>query len=172
MAGPVYQNMTEILIVNAVIDAPAAVVFAVLADPTTHKDIDGTGWVRDPLDPQPLTAVGQVFRVAMFHDQHPDKNYEMANQVTVLDPDRAIGWAPGGLAGDGGVELGGWTWRYDLEPIGSEQTRVVLTYDWSNATQEIRQNIVFPPFGVSHLDNSLANLAKLAVASRLDHVSE
>lgn len=154
--------MTEILIVNVVIDAPAGAVFGVLADPATHKDIDGTGWVRDPLDPQPLSAVGQVFRVEMYHDQHPDKNYEMANQVTVLDRDRAIGWAPGGLAEDGSIELGGWTWRYDLEPVGAEQTRVVLTYDWSNATPQIRQAIAFPPFPVSHLDNSLANLAKLA----------
>ncbi|EHB55880.1 hypothetical protein MycrhDRAFT_3074 [Mycolicibacterium rhodesiae JS60] len=156
------NSMTEILIVNATVDAPATAVFGVLADPRTHQDIDGTGWVRDPLDPQPLRGVGQVFRVAMYHEQHPDKNYEMANQVTVLDPDRVIGWAPGGLAEDGSVELGGRTWRYDLEPIGDEQTRVTLTYDWSSATAEIRQTIVFPPFGVSHLENSLANLAKLA----------
>jgi hypothetical protein len=165
--------MTEILIVSAVIDAPAAAVFDVLADPTTHKDIDGTGWVRDPLDPQPLSEVGQVFRVAMYHEGHPDKHYEMANQVTVLDPDRAIGWAPGGLTEDGSVELGGWTWRYDLEPVGAGQTRVVLTYDWSNATPEIRQNIVFPPFPVSHLDNSLANLGKLAMSpAASNHVIE
>jgi hypothetical protein len=154
--------MTEILIVNATVDAPAAAVFGVLADPNTHQDIDGTGWVRDALDPQPLTAVGQVFRIAMYHDLHPDKDYEMANQVTALEPDRVIGWAPGGLTEDGSVDLGGWTWRYDLEPLGAEQTRVVLTYDWSNATPAVRENIVFPPFPVSHLDSSLANLGKLA----------
>ncbi|WP_163746972.1 SRPBCC family protein [Mycolicibacterium helvum] len=154
--------MTEILIVNATVDAPAASVFGVLADPSTHKDIDGTGWVRDPLDEQPLSAVGQVFRVAMFHEGHPDKHYEMANQVVALEPDRVIAWAPGGPAEDGSLELGGWTWRYDLEPIGAEQTRLTLTYDWSNATAAIRENITFPPFAVSHLDNSLANLAKLA----------
>lgn len=156
--------MTEILIVTTTVDAPAAAVFGVLADPTTHKDIDGTGWVRDPLDDgRTLTDVGQVFRIAMYHDQHPDKHYEMANQVTALEPGRVIAWAPGGLAEDGSVELGGWTWRYDLEPVGAEQTRVTLTYDWTNATAEIRKNIVFPPFPMSHLDNSLANLAKLAV---------
>ncbi len=71
--------------------------FRVLADPKTHGDIDGTGWVREPLDDgRELTEVGQIFRIAMYHDNHPDKHYEMANQVTVLEPDRAIGWAPGG----------------------------------------------------------------------------
>ncbi|QEN12425.1 polyketide cyclase [Mycolicibacterium sp. ELW1] len=155
--------MTEILIVATTIDAPAVAVFGVLADPNTHQDIDGTGWVREPLDDgRALTEAGQIFRIAMYHDNHPDKHYEMANQVTVLEPGRVIGWAPGGLAEDGSIELGGWTWRYDLEPLGDEQTRVTLTYDWSGATPEIRKNIVFPPFPVSHLDNSLANLGKLA----------
>ena len=91
----------------------------------------------------------------------------MANQVTALEPDRVIGWAPGGLTEDGSVDLGGWTWRYDLEPVRADQTRVVLTYDWTNATAAVRENIVFPPFPESHLHNSLANLGKLAqVTSR------
>ena len=29
------------------IEAPPEAVFAVLADPSTHADIDGTGWVRE-----------------------------------------------------------------------------------------------------------------------------
>ena len=42
--------MTETLIVTSTVEAPAGAVFAVLADPTTHKDIDGTGWLREALD--------------------------------------------------------------------------------------------------------------------------
>jgi hypothetical protein len=155
--------MTETLIVNSTVEAPAGAVFAVLADPAAHKDIDGTGWLREALDDEPLTSVGQIFRIAMYHDNHPDKHYEMANKVIAIEPDRVIAWAPGGLAEDGSVELGGWTWRYDLEPVDAEQTRVVLTYDWSNVPAAIRENIAFPPFPVSHLENSLANLADLAV---------
>lgn len=157
--------MTETLIVATTIDAPADAVFRVLADPSTHGAIDGTGWVREPLDGEHLTAVGQVFRMAMYHDLHPDKHYTMANQVIAIEPDRVIAWAPGGQAEDGSLELGGWTWRYDLEPTGQRQTRVTLTYDWSNVPPEIRQNIAFPPFPVEHLDNSLANLAKLAITT-------
>ena len=37
---------------------PAPRVFAVLADPTTHSAIDGTGWVQESVDRAPLTEVG------------------------------------------------------------------------------------------------------------------
>ena len=46
-----------------IVDAPAEVVFAILADPAKHAAIDGTGWVREPLDNKLLTEAGQVFRV-------------------------------------------------------------------------------------------------------------
>lgn len=40
------------------IAVPAARVFAVLADPTTHAAIDGTGWVQEAVDRAPLAANG------------------------------------------------------------------------------------------------------------------
>ena len=42
-------------------------VFAVLANPATHAAIDGTGWVQEAADRTPLTEVGQVFRMDMYH---------------------------------------------------------------------------------------------------------
>ena len=155
--------MTETIIVTSTVDAPAAAVFAVLADPTTHKDIDGTGWLREALDDAPLTAAGQIFRIAMYHDNHPDKHYEMANKVIAIQPDRVIAWEPGSASADGSLEFGGWTWRYDLAPAADDRTEVTLTYDWSNVRAETRGHIPFPPFPVSHLENSLANLAQLAM---------
>jgi hypothetical protein len=59
------------------IKAPAEAIFAILADPASHPAIDGTGWVRQALHPEHLTAPGQIFRMAMHHDNHPDKNYQM-----------------------------------------------------------------------------------------------
>ena len=35
---------------TATVGAPVEVVFDVLADPSTHEAIDGTGWVRQSLD--------------------------------------------------------------------------------------------------------------------------
>jgi hypothetical protein len=141
---------------------PAARVFAVLADPEAHSAIDGTGWVQEAVDGASLTEVGQVFRISMYHPNHPDGNYQMANEILVLDPPRAIGWRPGNEQDDGHLEFGGWTWRYDLVPLGPSETEVTLTYDWSAVPQYIREYLHFPPFAPEHLTNSLQHLAELA----------
>lgn len=141
---------------------PAARVFALLADPTTHAAIDGTGWVQEGVDRAPLTEVGQIFRMDMYHPSRPDGNYQVANKVRVLDPPHAIGWLTGYKNDDGHLEFGGWSWRYDLAPFGPSETQVTLTYDWSAVPQSIREYIEFPPFGPEHLPNSLHHLAELA----------
>jgi hypothetical protein len=147
------------------IPAPADTVFAVIADPTSHAAIDGTGWVRDPPDRQPLTASGQVFRMAMYHPNHPNGDYEMANLVEVFDPPSAIAWKPGYDPGNGVLSFGGWTWRYDLAPLGPSDTEVRLTYDWSAVPEDVRQTGPrFPPFPPAHLSNSLNHLAQLVPA--------
>lgn len=66
---------------TTVINAPAEAIFAVLADPAKHAGIDGTGWVGEAVDRDPLTAAGQVFRMSMYHPNHPDGAYQMANRV-------------------------------------------------------------------------------------------
>ncbi len=154
------ENMTA----RITISAPAEAVFGVLADPSTHAAIDGTGWVRESLDGKPLTETGQVFRMAMYHQNYGGMHYEMANRVEVFDAPHAIAWRPGQGADDANLEFGGWIWRYDLSPIGPGRTEVALTYDWSKVPQATREHIGFPPFEKSHLDNSLKNLAELAKA--------
>jgi hypothetical protein len=77
------------------ISASAETVFAVLTDPSRHAAIDGTGRVRDSLDGERLTGSGQIFRVDMYHEKHPDGSYEMANQVLAFERSRAISWRPG-----------------------------------------------------------------------------
>jgi uncharacterized protein YndB with AHSA1/START domain len=140
---------------------PAAKVFAVLADPTTHAAIDGTGWVQKSVNQAPLTEVGQIFRMDMRHAGHPDGDYRVVNKVQALDPPRAIGWLTGYEKDDGQLEFGGWIWRYDLVALGPSETEVTLTYDWSAVPQFRREYIQFPPFGPEHLINSLHHLAAL-----------
>jgi hypothetical protein len=154
----------ETVSVTTTIAAPAEAVFAVLADPTTHPAIDGTGWVAKALDDAQLTAAGQIFRMAMYHENHPTGSYEMANLVTELVPPRAIAWKPGQEnTGDGDMRYGGWIWRYDLaeKPSGTD---VTLSYDWSAVPAFIREYISFPPFGTEHLTNSLSHLAEVVSA--------
>lgn len=146
------------------VNAAAGVVFDVLADPSTHEAIDGTGWVRQSLYGKRVTETGQVFRMAMYHPNpnYREKHYEVANRVEVFDPPRAIAWQPGQGPDDANLEFGGWTWRYDLSAVSPSQTTVTLTYDWSAVPTAIREHIGFPPFDQQHLDNSLKHLAELA----------
>ncbi len=62
----------------------------------------------------------------------------------------------------GEIGYGGWSWRYDLVPLGPSTTAVTLTYDWSAVPQSVRDYLHFPPFGPDHLANSLRRLAELA----------
>lgn len=149
---------------TATVEAPAEVIFDLLADPATHAAIDGTGWVRASLDSQPVTAAGQVFSMAMYHPNHPDGDYQMHNLVEVFDRPHAIAWKPGYDAGDGTLGFGGWLWRYDLTQANpnANSTQVTLTYDWSAVEDSVREYLSFPPFAPDHLSNSLAHLAELA----------
>ena len=147
---------------STTIEASAEEVFAVLADPSAHADIDGTGWVRGSLGGDRITGAGQVFRVAMYHPNHPDGDYKMANLVVVFDEPRAIAWKPGTESPETEeLSFGGWTWRYDLEATGPSRTTVTLTYDWSAVGPEVREYLHFPPFESDHLANSLQHLADL-----------
>ena len=75
---------------TTVVEAPAQVVFAILADPTSHATIDGTGWVGNAVDARLLTGAGQIFRMGMYHPHHPDGSYEMANRVSAFDAPSVI----------------------------------------------------------------------------------
>jgi uncharacterized protein YndB with AHSA1/START domain len=147
---------------STTIEATPEAVFAVLADPSAHADIDGTGWVRGSLHGDRITAAGQVFRMAMYHPNHPDKDYRIANLVEVFDEPRAIAWKPGTESPETGeLSFGGWVWRYDLDADGPSRTTVTLTYDWSAVPAEVREYLQFPPFAPEHLDNSLQHLSEL-----------
>ena len=67
--GVTIENITA----SINIAAPAETVFDVLADPSTHEAIDGTGWVRQPLDGKQLTETGQIFRMAMYRRITPTR---------------------------------------------------------------------------------------------------
>ena len=159
--GPTGMEVERVT-ASTTIEAAPETVFAVLADPSAHADIDGTGWVRGSRHGDRITAVGQVFRMAMYHENHPDKDYKIANLVEVFDEPRAIAWKPGTESPETGeLSFGGWIWRYDLEATGPSRTTVTLTYDWSAVGPEVREYLQFPPFPRDHLDNSLQHLSNL-----------
>jgi hypothetical protein len=126
--------------VSKVIDAPAADIFAILANPDRHQEIDGAGMLRGVEgEAQPIAAIGQVFVMNMHQDALGD--YRMVNSVTAYMPDARIGWAPQidpscELAAKlGDMTVGGHTYTYDLSE-GDEGTTVTQTYEWMSVKDE------------------------------------
>jgi hypothetical protein len=111
-----------------------------------------------------LTAARQNFRVDVYHENHPDGGYRMANRVQVFDPPSAISWEPGYYTDNGSLGVGGWLWRCVLAPAGQGKPRVTLTYDWSAVPDSLREHILFLPFAPEHLGNALAHLEELATS--------
>lgn len=154
----------ERYVVTRTIPASPANVFAVLADPTRHKDTEPGDWVRDAVDAAPITHEGQMFAVNMYLDL-AGGDYVMHNLVTAFEEDRTIAWLPGQLDESGRHSPGGWWWRYDLAPSDEHAgaTDVTMTYDWSNTTREFRDTVGVPVFESDFIEQSLASLERAAV---------
>ncbi|MDT5360348.1 MAG: hypothetical protein QOC69_2110 [Mycobacterium sp.] len=151
-------RLDERYVVTRTIAASPATIFAVLTDPTRHKDTEPGDWVGDAIDTSPVTACGQMFAINMYLEQ-AGGHYVMHNLVTEFDEDRTIAWLPGQLDDSGTHSPGGWFWRYDLVPNGAD-TDVTLTYDWSGTGQEFRDTIGVPVFGDDFIAASLATLER------------
>lgn len=151
----------ERYVVTRSIPASPSAVFAVLTDPARHQDTEPGDWVRDAVDPTPITAVGQMFVINMFLE-FAGGHYVMHNLVTEFESDRTIAWVPGQLDEAGNHQPGGWSWRYDLNPSG-EGTEVTITYDWTGTPQSFREQVGgMPPFPQSYIEESLAALERCA----------
>lgn len=101
------------------IPAPAATIFAVLADPSKHPLIDGSGSVRDAR-PGSAARLGLGSKFSM--DMRIVVPYRVTNTVVEFEEGRLIAWR----------HLGGHRWRWRLEPAG-DSTVVTETFDWSTA---------------------------------------
>ncbi|GGF28499.1 SRPBCC domain-containing protein [Williamsia phyllosphaerae] len=149
----------ERFVARRTLPATADHIFAALADPDRHQDTEPRDWVRDAVDPSPISGTGHVFAVNMYLEA-VGGSYVMHNLVTEFDPGRKIAWMPGQLTDDGKHDPGGWVWRYELAPQDSG-TEVTLTYDWSGTPRAIRDEIGgLPPFPAEFLDESLAALER------------
>jgi hypothetical protein len=124
------------------IEAPAAVIFRVLADPGRHVELDGSGMLRGAVTTAPVSGVGDVFVMKMYFSELGD--YEMNNHVVEYEPDRCIGWEPepgrghpDAAAGQDGSRWGQ-RWSYELVPAGTGATIVTEVYDCSSAPAAAR----------------------------------
>jgi hypothetical protein len=129
------------------IEAAAAPIFEILANPQRHMDFDGSDMLRGAVLDRPISDVGDTFTMKM-HRLGDD--YLMLNYVVEFEPDRRIFWepAPGDPSraeGDDPSKVGipaGYRWGYILTPDGDDATVVTEVFDCGTVTEEIRQSLL------------------------------
>lgn len=129
------------------IEAPAATIFEILANPQRHTDFDGSDMLRGAVVDHPISKVGDTF-VMKMHRLGDD--YLMLNYVVEFEPDRRIFWepAPGDPSraeGDDPSKVGipaGYRWGYVLTPDGDNATIVTEVFDYGRVSEEIRQALM------------------------------
>jgi len=98
--------------VERVIPSPPEPIFDLLADPTRHREMDGSGTVRDAKGSDGRVALGDTFGMSM----KMGLPYSMVNEVIEFEENRRIAWQTRG-PGPVGKLVGGRIWRYELEPV-------------------------------------------------------
>jgi len=113
----------DVVTAERVIPAPAAAIFALLADPSRHPDIDGSGTVQGAKGGSQRLALGSSFGMSM----KMGVPYSMVSTVIEFEDDRRIAWQTRGPTAIGRL-FGGRIWRYELEPVDGG-TRVRESWD-------------------------------------------
>lgn len=96
-------DAAHVISVQRVVPAPPEAIFDLLADPRRHREIDGSGSVRDAATDAPERLfLGARFGMSM----RIGAPYRITNEVVEFDEGRRIAWR----------HFGGHIWRYVLEP--------------------------------------------------------
>lgn len=153
------KDAAQQTVVTREVAADAGTVFALLADPRRHPEIDGSDTVRAAAGTSVLTGTGQVFVMSMDQTAlgHPEvSDYETENLVVEFVPDALLTWE---TARPGKHPTGLW-WSWALEPLGPGRVRVTHTYDWSRVTDPaLLARINFPRIPEDALRRTLDRLA-------------
>ena len=97
--------------------APAEELFAIVADPRRHCEIDGSGTVRENIAAPAKLAAGDRFSTKMRMFGLP---YRITSTITALKPGALIEWR----------HPFGHRWRWEFEEISPTLTRVTETFDF------------------------------------------
>lgn len=120
------SGSSDVETVERTIPAPAATIFALLADPSRHHEIDGSGTVRDAKAGSQQLQLGSKFGMSM----KAGLPYSMVSEVIEFEADRRIAWQTRPPIALLGKLAGGRIWRYELEPVDGG-TRVRESWDIS-----------------------------------------
>jgi uncharacterized protein YndB with AHSA1/START domain len=129
----------------------AAQVFELIADPAQQPRWDGNKNLAEADAGQRVRAVGDMFTMRLTSDMIRE------NHVVEFDEGRLIAWRPAEV----GKPPPGHLWRWELEPLGADRSRVTHTYDWTELTDESRMQRARAT-SAEKLGASLDRLAALA----------
>lgn len=161
------EEMTKLIEVSRRIEAPARLIFEILANPQRHMDFDGSSMLRGVVLDRPISKVGDTFTMKM-HRLGDD--YLMLNHVVEFEPLRRIFWepAPGDISraeGHDPSKIGipaGYRWGYILAPDGDDATVVTEVFDFSSLSENLlRDDGTWINGNNSLRDSMIASLEKL-----------
>ena len=98
-----------------IIDAPAAKIFNIIANPSLHPKIDGSNSVKALNFGPDRLSLGAKFGMHM----KIGIKYKISNTVVEFKENELIGWR----------HLGRWVWRYELRALSPNQTEVTESFD-------------------------------------------
>jgi uncharacterized protein YndB with AHSA1/START domain len=119
---------TKIVQAEREIAASAESIFELIADPSQQPRWDGNDNLGEAPTGQRVSALGDVFRMILT------KGSIRENHIIEFEEGRRIAWHPS----EPGKQPPGHLWRWELEPIDQDRTRVIHTYDWTQLTDEKR----------------------------------
>lgn len=146
------DHAPRVVTASRLIEAPAGVIFALLADPARQVEWDGNDNLGEAASGQRVRGVGDVFTMALTSGALRE------NHVVDFAEGRWIAWLPAPQ----GEQPPGHLWRWDLDPRGAS-TLVTHTYDWTDLQDPQRQERARAT-GHEQLQASLDRLAALAEA--------
>jgi uncharacterized protein YndB with AHSA1/START domain len=138
-----------------VIKAPAADIFAIVADASRHPEIDGSGSVKQLKQGAPeQLALGSTFGMSM----KLGVPYSMSNKVIEFERDKRIAWQTT-FAGPLGRFIGGRIWRYEFEATGDG---TLVRESWDITKDKQRFMLQAGPVGKHTKDAMTKTLERLA----------
>jgi uncharacterized protein YndB with AHSA1/START domain len=143
--------------VSASVDvaAPPSQIFAILADPRRHADIDGSDTICRCLVGPTRLSLGSEFVMAMRLWGIP---YRVRNRVVEFEEDRLIAWR----------HFEPQHWRFELEPT-ENGTRVIETFDysyWPRAGRLLLTLLGWPGRNARSITRTLQRLVTAAQSTR------
>jgi uncharacterized protein YndB with AHSA1/START domain len=121
-------DMSKVVSASRDINADAARIFELIADPMQQPQWDGNDNLAEARPGERVHAVGDVFTMTTTNGNVRE------NHVVEFEEGRLIAWRPAGP----GEPWPGHLWRWELEPLDDGRTQVTHTYDWTELTDESR----------------------------------